>query len=121
MRLLTAAALLCGLTLAACSPQSSRTSDSASAPSENTASDISAFADVASMANSVDDPKGSCNAEIGEAQAQTLSNRCHSLSQVDASPCDPRNTCASIRAEIDRLCKAKKESTEACSPSAPGY
>lgn len=121
MRLLIATAIAGVFALTACSPPPSPTSDSADAPSGNTPSALSAFADVASMANSVDDPKGSCNAEIGEVQAATLSNRCHALSQADASPCDPRNTCASIQAEIARVCKTRKEQTDACSLSATGF
>ena len=100
--------------LAACSPQS----PTGNAPESRAARPLSSSAAI-SVANQA----GSCNAEIGDAAALKLSSRCHALSLKTDSPCDPRNACKVIEAEIDRVCKAgaTDANRQACRPDAPGY
>ena len=47
---------------------------------------------------------GSCLAEIGEARAKRLVERCIAVSPATRPPCNSANPCALIQGEIDRSC-----------------
>ena len=47
---------------------------------------------------------GSCRAEIGEAAAIRLVERCVMVSPASHPPCHPDNPCTLIQGEIDRSC-----------------
>ena len=47
---------------------------------------------------------GSCLAEIGEARAKRLVERCIQVSPATRPPCNVANPCAMIQGEIDRSC-----------------
>lgn len=53
----------------------------------------------------VADASRSCEQEIGLAAAQQLVQRCIALSPATHPPCNARNNCAMIQAEIDRNCQ----------------
>ena len=48
---------------------------------------------------------GSCLAEVGEARAKRLVERCIAVSPATRPPCNSANPCAMIQGEIDRSCK----------------
>jgi hypothetical protein len=66
---------------------------------------------------------GSCSAEIGEAAAQRLAEQCRAVSPATRPPCNVANSCAMIRAEIERSCALFAGSdplpAELCPRSAP--
>lgn len=47
---------------------------------------------------------GSCAADIGEAAAQDLVDRCIAVSPATNPPCNVQNSCEMIQGEIDRAC-----------------
>lgn len=48
---------------------------------------------------------GSCLAEVGEAAAARLVERCIAVSPATRPPCNAANPCAMIQGEIDRSCE----------------
>jgi len=47
---------------------------------------------------------GTCEAQIGEAAAQRLVERCLAVSPATHPPCNAQNACETIQGEIDRAC-----------------
>ncbi|ADK99526.1 hypothetical protein [Brevundimonas subvibrioides] len=112
-RLTASLALIAALALAACqppadAPATETSSDAAVAPVQSTA-EMPADAPPQEEAMAPEgEPSaaaaGSCTAEVGEAAAVRLAERCTMVSPASHPPCNPDNACALIQGEIDRAC-----------------
>ncbi len=110
MRLYASFGLIVILGLAACSPPPQST-----APSSEAATVIVPASDpglkpavpatsAAGAVASVSATSSQCRAEIGDAAAQKLADRCRMVSPATHPPCNAANTCQMIQDEIDRSC-----------------
>ena len=61
--------------------------------------------DPAEIAAAATAAPGSCAAELGQAAAARLVERCIAVSPATHPPCNTANPCAMIQGEIDRACE----------------
>lgn len=91
------------LTLSACNGAPADQPSQAVAPAAASAATMDEAAPLAVSTSSAS-MAGTCQAQIGDAAAQRLVERCLAVSPATHPPCNAQNTCEMIQGEIDRAC-----------------
>ncbi|MGN6423132.1 MAG: hypothetical protein ACTHLA_07485 [Asticcacaulis sp.] len=91
------------LTLTACNGAPADQPSQAVAPAAASAATMDEAAPLAVSTSSAS-MAGTCQAQIGDAAAQRLVERCLAVSPATHPPCNAQNTCEIIQGEIDRAC-----------------
>ena len=104
LALMTVAALAAGCQQPAGAPAAEPAQAAAPPPEMPADAPPQEEVDPAAAATTPAGEPGSCIAEIGEAAAVRLVERCVAVSPASHPPCHPANPCALIQGEIDRSC-----------------